>query len=83
MCSSELFSVMATAWNIHGVGSYKFNRKVFCSDLLKLYNYCERGDFLYCVFMRIWMVIIWWKVSKDIQTVIAVMNKGANIDHYL
>ena len=53
----QLLAMMATAWNIRGVGTCKANRKGFASDKLPMNNDAERGSYVRLVDKRLGMVI--------------------------
>ena len=72
----QLLAMMATAWNIRGVGTCKANRKGFASDKLPMNNDAERGSYVRLVDKRLGMVITRWKNSRILQTVSTIMKPG-------
>ena len=80
--SPQLFSIMASSWNIDVVGTCKANIKGFDSDILNLDKSCERGTIIILCDRRLGIVITRWKDYIIFQTVSIVMFNGAGIVTY-
>ena len=72
----QLLAMMATTWNIHGVGACKTNQKGFVSDKLPMNNDTEQGLYIQLVDKRLGMVKTQWIDSRILQTVSTIMKPG-------